>query len=183
MGNLQTILSELNWAIGQISQADMDNLTQQILSANKVFIAGAGRTGLMGKAFCMRLMHMGIDAYVLGETVTSTFEQGDVLILGSGSGGTASLISYGEKAKKIGGSIVAVTINPESPIAKLADYVVKMPGATKERTEGDNGSTVQPMGSLFEQALMVFYDAVILNIMAMRGLDNDKMYGKHANLE
>ena len=180
---LQEIIKELSWAIDNISENDINQLLDQILSAKKVFVAGAGRTGLMGKAFCMRLMHMGIDAYVLGETVTSNFESDDLLILGSGSGGTASLISYGEKAKKIGGKVVAVTIKPDSPIAKLSDYVIKMPGAVKERISGDQYATIQPMGSLFEQALLLFYDSVILGIMKRKNLDNDKMYGKHANLE
>ena len=188
---LQEIIKELTWAVDNISETDMEQLLNQILSAKKVFVAGAGRTGLMGKSFCMRLMHMGIDAYVLGETVTSNFEPDDLLILGSGSGGTASLISYGEKAKKIGGKVIAITIKPDSPIAKLSDYVIKMPGAVKERTvseaqssqENNNYATIQPMGSLFEQALLLFYDAVILGIMQRNNLDNDKMYGKHANLE
>lgn len=180
---LSKILKELEEALESIDPSEMERLITAILAAKTVFISGAGRTGLAGKAFCMRLMHMGIDAYVLGETVTSNFTADDLLILGSGSGETASLISYGQKAKKIGGNICAITIKPASSVCELADFVVKMPGAVKDRSQEAGYETIQPMGSLFEQILFLFYDAIILGIMEKQGLSNDKMYGKHANLE
>ena len=180
---LSDILKELSQSVLSISNEDMVQLLEEILKAKTVFIAGAGRTGLASKAFCMRLMHMGIDAYVLGETVTSNFTKDDLLILASGSGETASLISYGSKAKTIGGKVCSITVKPASTIASLSDFVVKMPGALKDRSQGNGYETIQPMGSLFEQGLMLFYDAIILAIMEKNGLDNDKMYGKHANLE
>lgn len=180
---LTQIIDELTPAVASIQEADMARLLEAILSAKTVFIAGAGRTGLAGKAFCMRLMHMGIDACVLGETVTSNYTPEDLLIVGSGSGETGSLLTYATKAKAIGGNICAVTIKPDSTLGKLADFTIQMPGAVKDRSQGEGYPTIQPMGSLFEQALGLFYDAMILGIMARKGLSNDKMYGKHANLE
>ncbi|MCL1988227.1 MAG: 6-phospho-3-hexuloisomerase [Firmicutes bacterium] len=184
MKNLNIILEELAAASKEISQSDADYLLESIQKAKKVFVAGAGRTGFMSKSFCMRLMHMGVDSYVLGETVVSNFEQPDLIILASGSGETQSLISYAKKAKSIGGVVVVVTIKPKSSLAQLADYVVKMPGAVKDYSPSSNDiQTIQPMGSLFEQCLLLFYDAVILDLMAKNNLDSSKMYGKHANLE
>ncbi|MFC3883726.1 6-phospho-3-hexuloisomerase, partial [Bacillus songklensis] len=82
----------------------------------------------------------------------------------------------------IGGKIAAVTIFPDSTIGQLADVTIKLPGSPKDQSEGDY-KTIQPMGSLFEQTLLLFYDAVILRFMEKKGLDTNKMYGRHANLE
>lgn len=179
---LSEIIKELNRSVDLIADEEAEKLVNGILESKKVFVAGAGRSGLMGKSFAMRMMHMGIDAYVIGETVTPNFEKDDILIIGSGSGETKSLVSMAEKAKNIGGTIATATIFPESTIGKLADITIKLPGSPKDQSEGDY-KTIQPMGSLFEQTLLLFYDAVILRFMDKKGLDTNTMYGKHANLE
>ncbi|MBD8137839.1 6-phospho-3-hexuloisomerase [Bacillus sp. CFBP 13597] len=179
---LAEILKELNHSADLISDEEAEKLVNGILESKKVFVAGAGRSGFMAKSFAMRMMHMGIDSYVIGETVTSNFEKEDILIIGSGSGETKSLVSMAEKAKSIGGKIATVTIFPDSTIGQLADITIKLPGSPKDQSEGDY-KTIQPMGSLFEQTLLLFYDAVILRFMEKKGLDTNKMYGRHANLE
>lgn len=179
---LAEVIEELNQTIHLINDAEAEKLVQQIFASRKIFVAGAGRSGLMGKAFVMRMMHMGIDAYVVGETVTANLEKGDLLILGSGSGETKTLVAIAEKAKSLGGTIATVTVSPASTIGQLADIVVKLPGVTKDQSDGDY-RTIQPMGSLFEQAMLLLYDAIILRFMEDKNLDSNKMYGKHANLE
>ncbi|WP_374721819.1 6-phospho-3-hexuloisomerase [Peribacillus tepidiphilus] len=179
---LAEILKELHRSVGLIADDEAEKLVNGILESKKVFVAGAGRSGFMAKSFAMRMMHIGIDAYVVGETVTPNFEKDDILIIGSGSGETKSLVSMAEKAKNIGGTIAAVTIFSESTIGKLADFTIKIPGSPKDQSDSDY-KTIQPMGSLFEQTLLLFYDAVILRFMEKRGLDSNTMYGRHANLE
>ncbi|WMX58556.1 6-phospho-3-hexuloisomerase [Peribacillus sp. R9-11] len=179
---LAEILKELNHSADLIADEEAEKLVNGILESKKVFVAGAGRSGFMAKSFAMRMMHMGIDSYVIGETVTPNFEKEDILIIGSGSGETKSLVSMAEKAKSIGGKIATVTIFPNSTIGQLADITIKLPGSPKDQSEGDY-KTIQPMGSLFEQTLLLFYDAVILRFMEKKGLDTNKMYGRHANLE
>ncbi|MGP7818239.1 6-phospho-3-hexuloisomerase [Niallia sp. 01092] len=179
---LQEVLKELNHGATLISDHDAEKLVNSIMTAKKVLVAGAGRSGLMLKSFAMRMMHMGIDAYVVGETVTANFEKEDLLIIGTGSGETKGLVSIAEKAKNIGGEVIAVTIFPESTIGILADHSVKLPGSPKDKTDS-SFQTIQPMGSLFEQLLLLFLDSVILKFMEKKGLDSNTMYGKHANLE
>ncbi len=179
---MQTIVSEIQRSILSIADSEASLLVEAILKANKVFVCGAGRSGLMAKSFAMRMMHMGIDAYVIGETVTPNYDAGDLLIINSGSGETKSLISIAEKAQKMNGKIAVVTLNTDSPLASYANFLVKMPGASKEQSS-NKPDTIQPMASLFEQTLLLFFDAVILSIMQSKGLDTHKMYGKHANLE
>jgi 6-phospho-3-hexuloisomerase len=176
------IIKELNQTVDLIAEEEADKLVDCILRSKKVFVAGAGRSGLMVRAFAMRMMQMGIEAYVVGETVTPNLGKDDLLIIGSGSGETKSLVPMAEKAKSLGGSVVIVTISPESTIGEIADITVKLPGSPKDQT-GSGYKTVQPMGALFEQTLLVFCDAVILKMMDSQKLDSKMMFGKHANLE
>lgn len=176
------VIDELSKTVQSIPDEASEALLNQIVQSKKIFVVGAGRSGLMGKAFVMRMMHMGLDAYVVGETVTANLEKGDLLIIGTGSGETKTLIPIAEKAKSLGGIVAAVTISPDSTIANLADIVVQLPGSPKEQHESVSKS-IQPMGSLFEQTMLLFYDALILRYMTQQGLSSSQMYGKHANLE
>ncbi|MCH6269264.1 6-phospho-3-hexuloisomerase, partial [Neobacillus citreus] len=128
------------------------------------------------------LMHMGLDAYVVGETVTPSLQEDDILIIASGSGETKSLVSMAEKAKSINATVAVVTISPESTIGRLSDVAIKIPAKPKAGADSDY-KTIQPMGSLFEQTLLLFFDASILRIMNKKELESGVMYGRHANLE
>jgi 6-phospho-3-hexuloisomerase len=176
------ILKELQRTAELISDNETEELVNGILEAKKVFVAGAGRSGFMGKSFAMRMMHMGLDPYVVGETVTPNLEQGDIFIIGSGSGETKSLVAMAEKAKNIGATLAAITIFPESTIGKLADITIQVPAQAKSGEDVGNRS-IQPMGSLFEQSLLLIYDSVILRFMERKGMNSETMYGRHANLE
>jgi 6-phospho-3-hexuloisomerase len=176
------IIKELHRTVDLIAEKEASTLADGILKSKKVFVAGAGRSGLMMRAFAMRMMQMGIEAYVVGETVTPNLEKEDIFIIGSGSGETKSLVPMAEKAKSLGGVVAVLTINPESTIGQLAAIAVELPGATKDQA-GSDYRTIQPMGALFEQTLLVFCDAVILKIMESKGLDSGTMFGRHANLE
>ncbi|MCK8099174.1 6-phospho-3-hexuloisomerase [Bacillus halotolerans] len=176
------ILNELHRSAACISNEEADQLADHILSSNQIFTAGAGRSGLMAKSFAMRLMHMGFNAHIAGEVLTPPLRKGDLVIIGSGSGETKSLINTAAKAKSLHGIVATLTINPDSSIGKQSDLIVKMPGSPKDQSNGSY-KTMQPMGSLFEQTLLLFYDAIILKLMEKKGLDSETMFTYHANLE
>ncbi|MFC7062074.1 6-phospho-3-hexuloisomerase [Halobacillus seohaensis] len=175
------VLAELKRTVDLIDNAEAERIVEGILQAKKVFVAGGGRSGFMAKSFVMRMMHVGLDPYVVGETVTPNLESEDIFIVGSGSGETQSLVTMTEKARSIGATVVAVTINPESTIGKLANIRIEIPAQAK--SDGTSGKSIQPMGSLFEQSLLLFFDSIILRFMERKGLSSDTMYGRHANLE
>lgn len=179
---MEEILKELQRTAELISDKEADQLVMNILEAKKILVAGAGRSGFMAKSFAMRMMHVGLDPYVVGETVTPNLEKDDIFIVGSGSGETKSLVSMVEKAKDIGATVAAVTVFPGSTIGKLADIMIEVPAQAKHGEDTGNKS-IQPMGSLFEQSLLLFYDSVILRVMKKKGLNSETMYGRHANLE
>src|SRR4051794_5903023 len=102
IGYTGEILAELKQTMKRIDDGDAEKLVDGISRANKIFVAGGGRSGFMAKAFVMRMMHVGLDAYVVGETVTPSLEVDDIFIVGSGSGETQSLAAMTKKAKEIG---------------------------------------------------------------------------------
>ena len=179
----KVIVGELGYTLSQMDSEVGERLAQAILSAGKVLVAGAGRSGFAAKAFAMRLMHMGFEAYVVGETVTPGLEANDLLIVASGSGETASLVVMSEKEKKLGARLATVTVRPEGSVGKLADIVARIPAPTPKADYDGAFRSIQPMGSLFEQSVLLYLDAVILRLMELRGDDSDTMFTRHANLE
>jgi 6-phospho-3-hexuloisomerase len=179
---LAKIVQELIPAADFISDKEAEQLVNEILESKKVFVAGAGRSGLMMKSFAMRMMQMGFDAYVVGETVTPNLEKGDLFIVGSGSGETKGLVSMVQKAKNLEGTVALVTISPASTIGKLADMTVKLPGSPKDQADVES-KTIQPMGALFEQTLLLFFDTIILKLMDKKEMSGAVMFTRHANLE
>ncbi|WIM38910.1 6-phospho-3-hexuloisomerase [Paenibacillus sp. PK4536] len=177
------IIQELERTLAAIPEVEAEALVQQILSARQVFVAGAGRSGLMAKALAMRLMQLGLKAYVVGETVTPRSGKGDLLIIASGSGETQGLVLMAEKAQQAEVTIAAVTIFPESTIGQKSALTVKLPGSPKDPADHNQYETVQPMGSLFEQTVLLFFDGLMLRLMEHRGGDSAAMFTNHANLE
>lgn len=177
------IVDELNQTLSRISAKDADAFVSIVNQSDEVFVCGAGRSGFMARGFCMRLMHMGVKSYMVGETVTPNIKARDVLVVCSGSGETKSLVSMAEKAKSLGAKVALVTINPESTIGKLADVVVEISAPSPKAAKDGDVKSIQPMGSLFEQSLLLFLDISILGLMEKRGLNSDTMFGRHANLE
>ena len=133
----------------------------------------------------MRLMHLGYTAYVVGEIVTPAIGEGDLLIIGSGSGETGSLVLMAEKAKQCGAKLALFTIYPESSIGKKADIVIRIPGVTAKSDIDRGVASIQPGGNLFEQTLLLLGDSIVIRIIHKGGFksDNASMMRRHANLE
>lgn len=150
-------------------------------SGNTVFVAGAGRSGLMGRAFAMRLMHMGFKTYVVGDTVTPAVQKGDVLVAISGSGNTKSIVEIGSKCKTIGATVIAITSKDGSDLKKLPAINVILPAKSKDDNSG--GPVKTPMGTSFEILALVFLDSVIMQLIDLTGVTEDEMKARHANTE
>lgn len=183
---LRAIAEELSAALERIAPEQEERLVRAILQAPRVFVAGAGRSGLMARAFAMRLMHMGLAVYAVGDVTTPAIAAGDLLLIASGSGRTSGLVSMAEKARSLGATVATVTMDPQAKIASLADVVLQLDAPTPKAAQAGGGSetpSAQPMGSLFEQCLLVCLDHVIVLLMARKGQDSDRMFQRHANLE
>lgn len=180
------VLDELAKALTAVDDAAVDALASEIDKASSIFVAGAGRSGLAMRAFAMRLMHLGRQVYVVGETTTPGITERDLLIIGSGSGATQSLVAIASRARnEFGAPIALLTIYPQSAIGQLAQVLVTIEApTTKVAAAGARAATsIQPMGALFEQALFILLDIVILKLMDRAGEASTTMFKRHANLE
>jgi len=161
-----------------------EELLKAIRSAKRVFVAGAGRSGLMMRSFAMRLMQVGIDTYVVGETTTPKILDTDLLIVGSGSGRTGGPLGYAQIARSSGVRIFAITVAHESPLNEIADVIIRLPAPTpKLHEEQPKFDSAQPLGSLFEQTLLVYLDALIIMLMELMDVDEDTLLGRHTTLQ
>lgn len=177
------ILEELHQTLTRIDPKSTQDLVQHLLQAKEIFCAGAGRSGFQVKGFAMRLMHMGFHSYVVSETCTPNITSDGLLFICSGSGSTKSLVNHAQKAKEIGAKVVLITINPDSEIGHIADIVIEIPAVSPKSEKQGCISSIQPMGSLFEQSEGLYMDILILLLMKEKEMDSNTMFGRHANLE
>lgn len=176
------ILNELKKTLDKVSNKEFDEALELVLGSEKNFVLALGRAGFAIKSFGMRLMHVGKEAYVVGETITPNFEAGDLLVIVSGSGETKQFLQMAEKAQRFGGKVLTITGNGQSTLANLADWKVVIPAPTKDINESQFTS-IQPMASLYEQSVLLLGDAIILGLMEKSDKANEEMFKKHSNLE
>jgi 6-phospho-3-hexuloisomerase len=180
--NVNEILEEIKKVFTDISEEKISLLTQEIISAQKVFLTGAGRVGLATKGLAMRLGHLGLNTYMIGDMNVPAIKERDLLLISSGSGETQTIYDIVVIAKNNGSRIALVTGNLESRMAKLADTVVEIKAPSKVK-EVEGFKSIQPMTTLNEQCLSIFFDALVLKLMEELGETHDTMWGRHSNLE
>ena len=166
-----------------LSSADVgqwDRAGHLIDSTATVFVIGSGRSGLAGQMVAMRLMHLGLDVHVAGEVTAPALGAGNLLIAVSGSGKTNLVVNAGETAKSAGAKVLAVTTAEDSPLAQVADEVIILRAADKNDRSGS--ITSQYAGSLFEQSVLLGFDALFHALWIQRGRSADQLWLRHANI-
>ncbi|MCX6784666.1 MAG: SIS domain-containing protein, partial [Candidatus Komeilibacteria bacterium] len=134
------------------------------------------------RAFGMRLAHLGFQAYSLGDSNVPSIGPGDMLLAASGSGETQTTFDIVEVAKKNKAYIALITGNRDSRMGHDADAIVELRAPSKVK-QVDGFSSIQPMTTLNEQCLFIFFDAVVLRLMEELKENHDKMWSRHSNLE
>lgn len=180
--DLTAVLTEIGGVAHKIDRDELTGLAHRLVSAPRVHVAGEGRSGLMGKAFAMRLMHLGLTVYAVGETITPAVRAGDLVVVVSGSGTTAGALRSADGARAAGAAVHAVTTDSDSPLGRLADAALVVPAATKHRREGE-APTIQPLSSLFDQTTHLALDVVCLEVARRLAVDNDAARRSHSNIE
>jgi len=174
-----------------IDRKSIERFLDAIVNAKRVFIAGAGRSGLVSRAFGMRLMHLGFTVYIVGEVITPAIKENDLLILVSGSGQTSSMVNIMNTSKAKGAKIAAVTSYFDSPIGRAADYIVQIKGRTLDDLQRDytdrqlmgDHEPMTPLGTLFELSAMIFFDSIVEELMLRYQKSEEELRALHTNLE
>ncbi|RLG19292.1 6-phospho-3-hexuloisomerase [Candidatus Micrarchaeota archaeon] len=175
-----------------IDRKSIEAFIKAIINSKKIFIHGAGRSGLAGRAFAMRLMHLGFKVHYVGEVTTPPIHKNDLYLAISGSGRTSSVVILAKTAKSKGAKLVLLTSHPDSPLGALADLKVVIKG--RELTKGRSSDylarqitgthdVTAPLGTLFELGAMVFFDSVIEELMIRKNKTENELRTLHTNLE
>lgn len=179
--NLSLVQNEIAVAAAGVDEQQLAVLAAELQIACKVFVAGAGRSGLVLRMAAMRLMHLGLTVHVAGDATTPSIGSGDLLLVASGSGTTSGVVKSAETAARAGAHVAALTTNAASPLAALADTLVIIPAAQK--TDHGSGVSRQYSGSLFEQALFLATESVFQTLWENANQPAEQLWLRHANLE
>lgn len=172
------ILDKLASVLDVTAAGNDDKLMQLIDQSGRIFVTGAGRSGLVSRFFAMRLTHSGYKVSMVGEIVTPSIQSGDLFIVISGSGGTETLLPLVKKAKSVGAKIAVISMKDKSAMAEMADLVIQV-----GKDESYGKVYEMPMGTVFELSTLVYLEAVIAKIMHAKNLTEEGMRAIHANLE
>ena len=183
MNDLKQITSELSEIVSEIDDSALTELANLIQEANRIYLTGAGRSGLMMRCLAMRLMQLGLTAYVVGDTTTPSIAEKDLLIIGSGSGETRSMLLFAQEAKKRNANLALFTIFEDSAIGNFSDVIVKLNAPTSKKANAHAIQSTQPMGNPFEQTLLIVADALVMELMQNMNMTEERMMANHANLE
>ena len=166
-------LNELQEIVETVEEAELEQMQELILNSNRIFVGAAGRSLLAMKFLAMRLMQIGLKVYLVGEVCTPSIREGDLLLVGSGSGETAGMIAICKKAKAAGAEVAAFTKNRNSTIASIAKVAVQLNTAKpiQEGAAGPDGwiegnyFSIRPSGNPFEQSIVIVGDAMVCELM------------------
>lgn len=182
--SLMRITQELDDVVDHVVTHDpvaLANFADQLIEARRVFVLGAGRSGLALRMTAMRLMHLGLEVHVVGEVTAPAIETQDLLLTASGSGTTEGIVRNARAAASAGARVAVITTVAKSPLATLASAVIVIPAAGKlDRSES---ASVQYAGSLFEQCVVLLGDALFHALWKRSGRSADDLWPRHANLE
>jgi 6-phospho-3-hexuloisomerase len=172
------ILKGIIKATKELIPTQVENLVQLLIESRKrrIFLIGMGRSGYVGRSFALRLMNLGYEVYVIGETITPAANKDDLTIAISGSGSTRIVLTAGATAKDIGMTLAVITSFEDSPLAKIADYVLLIRGREEDQVQTMDEDyyvvrqllgrgTSAPYGTMFENNCMVILDGLIVELM------------------
>ena len=190
--SIKAILDNIENAQDFLDEEAIDKFEDIIIGSKNIFVTGAGRSGLAAKAFAMRLMHLGLSAYVVGETISPAIYGDDCIVAISGSGETNTIVSAAKISKKRGAKVLALTSYPESTLGQLADCYVLVKGRTKKEVDDENYmkrqiygnyTSLTPLGTAFELTTLVFLDAIVSELMEKMHQTESDLKARHTVLE
>jgi 6-phospho-3-hexuloisomerase len=176
-------LAELGECLSKIDHVQFETAVSEIINSRRIALYGVGREGLQIKGLAMRLFHLGLRSAVVGDMTTPPVAKGDLLIVSAGPGDFSTVSALIGVAKDAGARVLVVTAQPSGGAAEQADTVLHVPAQTMANDQGDAATSVLPMGSLYEGALYVAFELLVLAVRDRLQVTPDAMRANHTNLE
>lgn len=184
---MKEVLRENQLVLESIDDDLLNEFVSMICSADKIVGYSAGRMGFGLKAFLMRLNHLGIPAYWIGDNYVPPMAKNDLFICCSNSGTTKSVANIMDIfINKAGGKVVAFVGNKESYMGKMASLTIPFKTCNGGLNSADNDSkinSIQPMTTLTEQAMFLMFDIVAKMIIEKKAIDLNETKTFHSNIE
>ena len=171
----ETIIEGCRSAVGSADPACTESLIEGILDSRKVFVYGSGRSGLVGQLFAVRLVQLGLDVHFVGEMTTPIIGKEDLTILISYTGKTSSVVQTAQIARRIGSRVICITGAAGSPLTKVSDTSVIL-----DVPRSDDLGKAAPLGTIFENSSLLFFDCIISELMSRTGNTEEDMRKRHA---
>ncbi len=169
------ILDEVKVSLERIDPAISEAVCDAVIKAHAIFVYGVGRSGLVGKAFSVRLVQMGLDVHFIGDTTTPIVEKDDLLLVISNTGETMSAAQTANIVGRIGARVVTLTSNQHSKLGRASNIIVEIQTSRIEERR-----RLAPLGTLFEVASMVYLDSLVPILMAKLDQTEGSMRKRHA---
>jgi len=169
------IVTEAQKALDGVDDGAVDTFVDAIIGAKKIFVYGVGRSGMVAKAFAIRLVQLGLDVHMIGETTTPIVESSDLVLIVSNTGETMSAIQTANIVGRIGAKVALVTANAHSKLASASSIVVELPVQRDE-----NRPKYAPLGTLFEASAFLFLDSLVPVLMKKLDQTEHMMRRRHA---
>ena len=177
--SINYIQSKVKDIVDIVNQKDIIKIKKLFFKSNNIFVYGAGRSGLVAKAFAIRLVHLGFQTFVIGESITKPVQKGDLVLIVSGSGETIPAVMTAEISHNLGANVVSITAKKNSEIAKFADVTLFI---TVNQNDIDR-KKYAPLGTLFEASVWIILDAIIADLLDSKNETENIMRKRHATLE
>ena len=177
--SIEYIQRKIKDILSNVSQEDILKIKELFFKSNRIFVYGAGRSGLVAKAFAIRLVHLGFQTFVIGETITAPVQEGDFVLIISGSGETIPAVMTAEIASKLNANVVSITAKKKSEIAKYADITLFISSGCNEIER----KKFAPLGTLFEASVWILLDGIIADLLDSKNESEESMRSRHATLE
>ena len=158
--------------LASIDEASFMHAVEVLAKAERIGAAGCGHSGIVCQHFahlmcCIERPARFISPAEAVHGATGFLKKGDVMVLASRGGKTKELLPVLEICQKKGVTIISVTKNLDSPLAKGADIVISM-SVTKE-TDRYNAQ-----GTTSTTVLSVIFDALQAALIEITGYQNEQ---------
>jgi 6-phospho-3-hexuloisomerase len=169
------IAERVTEALDRLDPATITTAVNLVARAPATFVYGAGRSGIIGRAFAMRLVQIGLTAYVIGESVTPIVHRGDAVFILSGRGESQSSIQTANIVRREGAELIVLTGRATSKLAHISTVLLPLHFA-----EDPERPRLAPLGTLFESASLRLTDAIVAELLHARGETEESMRRRHA---
>jgi len=172
---LSYILGRVQETLERVDSEAVGEIINSIISARSIFIYGVGRSGLVGNAFAVRLVQLGLNVHFVGEMTTPIVREMDLVMIVSNTGETMSCVQTANIVRRVGAKVVTITSNPHSKLAHASNLVLELP-----IVEDEERTRLAPLGTLFEESALLFFDSLVPVLMERLGQSEASLRRRHA---